>query len=257
MTIQENVKHVGFIQHVIAVKDDQFITSADDQTIVLWQIKKQRYDPRQRAIEFQHCFRGHQYNITALTASRTYCVVVSGDASGLLMMWDINRKCHFKSIQVFSNKPIKHIAIHHKMGDVLVASENEMCLLSINGDFLCTKMEKENTMSIMSLNEKSSHLAAESFNGTLNNMRDGQIELVKSSRITCLAWDNRKDDLIDCLILTGHEDKTFKVGLIYRYLYQIQNRTLTLYSTGMIRCGLFRQLRKKDHIKMRGSWWRD
>ncbi|OWZ24501.1 hypothetical protein PHMEG_000454 [Phytophthora megakarya] len=84
----------------------------------------------------------HQQRITALQASRSYSVLVSGCAGGVAVLWDLNRRRFIRQLPPLREKDdatrgrtagITAICINEVTGDIIVAAGSTFGVFNING----------------------------------------------------------------------------------------------------------------------------
>ncbi|XP_076299620.1 lysosomal-trafficking regulator-like [Lasioglossum baleicum] len=62
----------------------------------------------------------HRSRITTVSLSRAFSISVTGDASGLIVIWDLNSLTYVRSISCEENYPISLLAISETLGDIAV-----------------------------------------------------------------------------------------------------------------------------------------
>ncbi|XP_076297603.1 lysosomal-trafficking regulator mauve isoform X3 [Lasioglossum baleicum] len=65
----------------------------------------------------------HRSRITTVSLSRAFSISVTGDASGLIVIWDLNSLTYVRSISCEENYPISLLAISETLGDIAVTYE--------------------------------------------------------------------------------------------------------------------------------------
>jgi WD40 repeat protein len=79
-------------------------------------------------------FRGHSSKIISVSCSKEYSFVITGDNSGAIIIWDLNRKQYVKTVEFESN--IITTQINGNTGDFLACSNTSLGLWDINGTSL-------------------------------------------------------------------------------------------------------------------------
>ncbi|XP_050573868.1 lysosomal-trafficking regulator isoform X4 [Bombus affinis] len=65
----------------------------------------------------------HRSRITAVFLSRAFSIAVSGDSSGVIIIWDLNSLTYIRSIFCEHNYPIRLLSISETLGDIAVTYE--------------------------------------------------------------------------------------------------------------------------------------
>ncbi|XP_048261477.1 lysosomal-trafficking regulator isoform X2 [Bombus terrestris] len=65
----------------------------------------------------------HRSRITAVFLSRAFSIAVSGDSSGVIVIWDLNSLTYIRSIFCEHNYPIRLLSISETLGDIAVTYE--------------------------------------------------------------------------------------------------------------------------------------
>ncbi|XP_054002539.1 lysosomal-trafficking regulator isoform X2 [Hylaeus anthracinus] len=63
---------------------------------------------------------GHSSRVTVISLSRAFSIAVTGDASGVIIIWDLNSLTYVRSISCDQNYPIRLLAISETLGDIAV-----------------------------------------------------------------------------------------------------------------------------------------
>ncbi|XP_076389629.1 lysosomal-trafficking regulator mauve isoform X1 [Megachile rotundata] len=85
----------------------------------------------------------HRNRITTISLSRAFSIAVSGDASGVIVIWDLNSLMYIRSISCDQNYPIRLLSISETLGDIAVtydivgtrenaSSQSELKIFTIN-----------------------------------------------------------------------------------------------------------------------------
>ncbi|XP_076239225.1 lysosomal-trafficking regulator mauve [Calliopsis andreniformis] len=65
----------------------------------------------------------HWSRVTTISLSRAFSIAVTGDASGVIVIWDLNSLTYIRSISCDQNYPIRSLAISETLGDIAVNYE--------------------------------------------------------------------------------------------------------------------------------------
>ncbi|XP_078037136.1 lysosomal-trafficking regulator mauve isoform X2 [Augochlora pura] len=65
----------------------------------------------------------HRSRITTISLSRAFSISVTGDASGVIVIWDLNSLTYVRSISCEENYPIRLLGISETLGDIAVTYE--------------------------------------------------------------------------------------------------------------------------------------
>ena len=115
------------------------VTGGSDSVVKLFT----RWSPSQKVgTSYRHTtdLCGHLAPITAVALSRDQSVVVSGDASGLTIIWDLNKHTYIRSLSLpESCDPVTHIAIHDITGYIATCTRRGICIWTINGELMAQR----------------------------------------------------------------------------------------------------------------------
>lgn len=95
-----------------------------------------------KRVECLSNFRGHSSKILSVSCCKEYSVAISGDISGEIIIWDLNRKQYVRSVQFESN--IITTKINGNTGDFLACSNTTLGLWDINGTTLTRNVVSTN-----------------------------------------------------------------------------------------------------------------
>ncbi|CAK9830368.1 Lysosomal-trafficking regulator [Anthophora retusa] len=65
----------------------------------------------------------HRSRITTISLSRAFSIAVTGDASGVVVIWDLNSLTYIRSISCDQNYPVRLLSISETLGDIAVTYE--------------------------------------------------------------------------------------------------------------------------------------
>ncbi|XP_076673285.1 lysosomal-trafficking regulator mauve isoform X3 [Andrena cerasifolii] len=65
----------------------------------------------------------HRSRVTTISLSRAFSIAVTGDASGVIVIWDLNSLTYVRSISCDESYPIRLLAISETLGDIAVTYE--------------------------------------------------------------------------------------------------------------------------------------
>ncbi|EEB06686.2 beige protein [Schizosaccharomyces japonicus yFS275] len=123
--------HVKRITHLQACDERSFITVAKDMTLKCWLISH----AKPTTLTLKCVLSGHQSEITAVCVCKTFSIIVSGDETGHLIIWDMNR-CESVNSMRIAKAPIQTITVNPRNGDIAITHGVYCVLISINGDKL-------------------------------------------------------------------------------------------------------------------------
>lgn len=109
------------------------VLASDDTTLSVSKLAVLK--DRTIALQSQVFLRGHMREITASVVSDAFSVIISGDADGVALMFDLNRH-EFVRMLHKGDLPVAALAITKSTGHVIVCYAREMYLFSINGCIL-------------------------------------------------------------------------------------------------------------------------
>ncbi|GAA5901206.1 hypothetical protein JCM8208_002303 [Rhodotorula glutinis] len=136
ITLQEG-GHPGNIAVASFADSSTLVTGSDDSSIVVW-----RFDIRvlgsSKSIHLAKLgsLRGyHSSPIVSLAVSKAYSIIVSGDSSGVAVLWDLNR---LKPVRLLDRQsdPVQVVAISETTGDFATCSGSTSRTFSVNGVLL-------------------------------------------------------------------------------------------------------------------------
>ncbi|KAL0092916.1 WD40-repeat-containing domain protein [Phycomyces blakesleeanus] len=93
------------------------------------------------------CLRGHTSSVTALTASRSNSILVSGSESAIV--WDLNRMKYVRSLMGHENG-VQLVCINDSTGDIITCSGHVIRVWTINGELLLSKSTGSSSEPILS-----------------------------------------------------------------------------------------------------------
>ncbi|KAL6046858.1 WD repeat and FYVE domain-containing protein 3 [Balamuthia mandrillaris] len=133
--IWENMQAWGRIRHVCTTEDGKYLVLGGSNSVVsVYSIQETA-----KGHQFQHVknLYSHTGKITALTASRTWSVIVSGSADTTAVIWDLNRMCYSRTL-AGHDRSVVALAIHSDCGDIVTCTRTHINLWHINGTHLCS-----------------------------------------------------------------------------------------------------------------------
>ncbi|EPY52909.1 beige protein [Schizosaccharomyces cryophilus OY26] len=170
--------HSDKITHLLVCDERTFLTASSDLTLRLWQLS----DSKPVRLSSKKVLYGHRANITSVAVCKAFSIIVSGDETGHLMVWDLNRAEFVRSVRVF-RQSIQTISVNARNGEIAFSAGHCCCIIDINGKVLV-----KDTLSRI-------------YNSNLN-------EDICSS---CFYTGANSEWLNKDLFLTGHEDGIVRI----------------------------------------------
>ena len=132
VTVHEGL-HDGQISKVLATDDQQYIiTGGEDGLVNVWRgASKSKF--KQLSLARSLC--GHTAAITALYASSSYSVLISGSSNCQVLVWDLNRLSLTRRLPIHP-APISAVAVNDLTGDIVTAAGVHLFVWAINGDLV-------------------------------------------------------------------------------------------------------------------------
>lgn len=169
------------------------VTVGADAVVTVWTVT---YAKSNVTVEQRTSLFGHRAPVTSVVCSKAYSTLVSCDADGRVLMWDLNR-CEFVREIVKRGHEVGAARICTSTGDVALAVGRKVAVYSLNGRMFAERdvCERE---------------------------RD---------EVTCLAWyDRAKGEWSRRnLLFTGHLNGVVKVS---RFAPEVGDSKLTIYRFG-------------------------
>ncbi|EPX74038.1 beige protein [Schizosaccharomyces octosporus yFS286] len=123
--------HSENITHLLNCDERTFLTVSQDLTLRLWQLS----DSKPARVSLKKVLYGHRTKITSISVCKAFSIIVSGDESGSLMIWDLNRAEFVRSVCVYE-QPIQTISVNARNGEIAFTSGYFCCIIDINGKVL-------------------------------------------------------------------------------------------------------------------------
>lgn len=123
--------HSEKITHVVACDERTFLTASLDLTLRLWTLSTNK--PIKASLK--RVLYGHRYRITCVTVCKAFSIIVSGDAGGNLIIWDLNRAEFVSSLSVYK-LPIQTIAVNARNAEIAFSTGFYCCVVNVNGKIL-------------------------------------------------------------------------------------------------------------------------
>lgn len=141
IAIHDNL-HLDVVTCVSATSNGGFIvTGCKDSTVRVWRASKNIHS---RHIHLQETLVGHESPITAIFVLSTYGLVVSGDAQGRVVVWDLKRLCFLRCLLRGNEggdlglrmNGVTALAGNENTGNILVLVNGEIIMYDVNGKVL-------------------------------------------------------------------------------------------------------------------------
>ncbi|GMH57461.1 hypothetical protein TrLO_g15150 [Triparma laevis f. longispina] len=131
VAVHDNL-HLDYVTSVSASGNGGVIvTGCRDSTIRIWKASKNVHS---RHIHLKATLVGHSSPITAVHVVSTYGLIVSGDAQGRVILWDLKRLCFLRCLLQGKNEEVGNLG---RMNGVTAVSGNcnngNVCVL-VNGE---------------------------------------------------------------------------------------------------------------------------
>ncbi|KAK0525887.1 beige protein-like 1 [Tilletia horrida] len=110
--------------------------AADGLVTMLW------LDDRTGQVSVRGMLRGHQSLVHSICASTAWSIIVTGGSDGSIMVWDLNRIEHVRTLPT-KGSHVEHIAIDDHHGYIATLSASELRLWTINGELLAEQAVEE------------------------------------------------------------------------------------------------------------------
>ncbi|KAF5370942.1 hypothetical protein D9615_009793 [Tricholomella constricta] len=119
------------------------VTGSSDYTVRLWKISRGNAGSSSTAtgIVLSHIMRIHTDEVTCITASRTWSLVLSGSKDGSAALWDLNKGVYVRSIwhgDGGESTAVNLVAINESTGYIATCSRSKLCLHTINARPMAT-----------------------------------------------------------------------------------------------------------------------
>ncbi|OAD76680.1 hypothetical protein PHYBLDRAFT_109698, partial [Phycomyces blakesleeanus NRRL 1555(-)] len=137
--------HVGYISTACFPDSRTLVTGGTDSMVCMWKVKA---DKGTDFIPLE-CLRGHTSSVTALTASRSNSILVSGSEDKSAIVWDLNRMKYVRSLMGHENG-VQLVCINDSTGDIITCSGHVIRVWTINGELLLSKSTGSSSEPILS-----------------------------------------------------------------------------------------------------------
>lgn len=138
--------HTQTITHCLSIPNALVLGSSDTTLSVL---KLFVTKGNQIALQSQTYLRGHTSEISAMTVSKTYSIIVSGEQKGSVIIFDLNRVEFVRTLCDLCS-PVKAITVNDSTGEILACSGRDLKLFSVNGYLLAEASISEDMGDIVS-----------------------------------------------------------------------------------------------------------
>ncbi|XP_043802413.1 lysosomal-trafficking regulator isoform X3 [Apis laboriosa] len=127
----------------------------------------------------------HRSRITTISLSRAFSIAVTGDAIGVIVIWDLNSLTYIRSIFCDQNYPIRLLSISETLGDIAVTYE------------------------VPKINENTSSSESELKVFTINARAVGSI--LSKTKITAVCYSNAPEGVSVNVIATGLDNGVIRL----------------------------------------------
>lgn len=127
----------------------------------------------------------HRSRITTISLSRAFSIAVTGDAIGVIVIWDLNSLTYIRSIFCDQNYPIRLLSISETLGDIAVTYE------------------------VPKINENTSSSESELKVFTINAKAVGSI--LSKTKITAVCYSNAPEGVSVNVIATGLDNGVIRL----------------------------------------------
>lgn len=138
--------HSQRISHCLSC-GDSIILGSEDTTLSVLKLVSDKTD--HIMLQSQAYLRGHKTPVTAVTASSSFSVVLSGDEAGIVLTFDLNRLEFVRNLCVF-NRPVAALAVNDLTGDSIACSSRVIKIHTVNGILLASTTIEEDDSDIVS-----------------------------------------------------------------------------------------------------------
>ncbi|GLB40924.1 putative WD40 repeats [Lyophyllum shimeji] len=119
------------------------VTGSSDYTVRLWKVSRGSSGSASTAsgITLSHIMRIHTDEVTCVTASRTWSLVLSGSKDGSAAIWDLNKGIYVRSIwhgEGGESTAVNLVAINESTGYIATCSRSKLCVHTINARPMAT-----------------------------------------------------------------------------------------------------------------------
>ncbi|KAG9244028.1 hypothetical protein BJ878DRAFT_542687 [Calycina marina] len=114
---------------VLVTAGEDCVVSAHTVTVSSSSSSKQAVDLQPRASLF-----GHKAPVTVLAVSKSFSTLLSADANGTVILWDLNR---FEFVRkLCTGRPVECARINDISGDIMLCRGGKVALYTLNGEFI-------------------------------------------------------------------------------------------------------------------------
>ena len=171
--------HLGPVAAVVFVDGRTMVTGGADAVVTVWAVA---YAKGNVTVDQRTSLFGHAHPVTALCVSKPFSVLISCDAAGRVLVWDLIR-CEFVRELVRRGGEVGSVRICASTGDVALAVGRRVAVYGLNGRLFVDV-----------------------------DVCDGERD-----QVMCLAWyDRPKGEWSQRnLLFTGHTNGVVKVSLLH------------------------------------------
>lgn len=120
--------HLGPVAAVVFVDSRSMVTAGADAVVTVWTVT---YSKSNVTVEQRTSLFGHRAPVTGVVCSKAYSTLVSCDAEGRVLMWDLNR-CEFVREIVKKGPEVRCAKICASTGDVTLAVGRKVAVYGLN-----------------------------------------------------------------------------------------------------------------------------
>jgi beige protein homolog 1 len=184
--------HLGQISCTTFVDSRTMVTAGADAVVTVWTVTypgKSGVEPNQRFSLF-----GHRHPVVALAASKALSALVSADAGGRVLVWDLTRGEFVRELLAGRGDEIRELRIHKESGEIaMIVGRRVVRIFSLNGKAM---VEFD---------------VCRADNG--NSDDEGYSGQQSDDEVTCLQWSakGRGEWTPRRLLVTGHRSGAVKL----------------------------------------------
>jgi len=138
--VHEGLHYGSITAAVISYDGHTVITGGEDTLVQSWELKKGK-NGGDFMIKLHGQLHGHQHPIQSVAVSKPHGMVVSGDTSGRVIVWDLVKLRPIRTLPTLDG-PVLVIVVHKESGGMLIATGRSLSVWTINGILVAVTPEK-------------------------------------------------------------------------------------------------------------------